>query len=132
LAIVPSLLPPSIPFLTMPRLDLGVALFGIALAVAASVILTGWPIVRLLMSAPSPRGMAARPRPVVYRVLVISQLAITVALISTAGLLGQSLQTIEQRDPGFALDRVFVATIGLPSSPSTTPEQIALMEQRLL
>jgi putative ABC transport system permease protein len=132
LAAVPALLPPSIPFLTMPRVDIGVALFGIALAVAASVILTGWPIVRLLLSAPSPRGMVARPRPVVYRVLVISQLSITVALVSTAGLLGQSLQTVERRDPGFALERVFVANIGLPSSPSTTPEHIALTEQRLL
>ena len=132
LAGVPALLPPSIPFLTAPRIDFSVALFGVALAIAASLMLTGWPIVRLITSAPTPRGMIARPRPVVYRVLVISQLAITVALVSTAGLLEQSLQTVERRDPGFAIDRVFVAAIGLPSVPSETPQQIAQKEQRLL
>jgi predicted permease len=132
LAVVPALLPPSIPFLTMPRVDLGVVLFAAALAIVASLMLTGWPILRLIMSPPSPRGMVARPRPLVYRVLVISQLAMTVALVSTAGLLVQSLQTVERRDPGFALDHVFVADLGLPFPANASAELIARAEERLL
>lgn len=132
LSVLPSMLPASIPFLTAPQVDTTVALFGIALAIAASVMLTGWPILRLITSAPSPRGMVARPRPVVYRVLVISQVAITVALVSTAALLVQSLQTVERREPGFAVDRVLVADVGLPFTATASADAITRLEQRVL
>src|SRR6185503_19356290 len=92
----------------------------------------GWPIARLIMSAPSPRGVAARPRTAVYRVLVISQVAITVALVAAAGLLGQSLQTLRQRDTGFAVDDVLVAGVGLPAAPTPNPAAIALAERTLV
>lgn len=132
LAAVPGLLPPSIPFLTVPALDLRAAAFAIGLALVASVILTAWPIMRLIMTAPSPRGVAARPRPLVYRVLVVSQIAVTVALVAAAGLLAQSLNSVQRQDPGFAIDRVFVADIGLPLAPSASAQSIARVEQNLL
>jgi len=62
LAVLPAGLPPSIPFLTTPSVDWRVTGFAIAIAMIASVMLMGWPIGRLLVSAPSPRGVAARPR----------------------------------------------------------------------
>ena len=114
LAMVPGLLPPTIPFLTTPVLDLRVAGFAMALAVLATLLLTGWPIVRFLRAAPTPRGATGGPSQLVYRVLVIAEFAVTVALVSAAGLLGQSLRAVQGRDPGFALDRVFVADISLP------------------
>ena len=89
-------------------------------------ILTGWPIVRLITAAPSPRGVAvAPPRSLVYRALVVSQVAITVALVAAAGLLAQSLQIVLHRDAGFAIDHVFVADIGLPAYATPPPEHRA-------
>jgi len=132
LRMVPRLLPPSIPFLTRPSVDLPVAAFAIVLAFVASAILTGWPIVRLITAAPSPRGAVAPPRSLVYRALVVTQLAITVALVAAAGLLAQSLQVVLRQDPGFALDRVLVADIGLPASPSPSAATIALAERQIL
>ena len=132
LAAVPRLLPPSIPFLTLPTVDLPVAAFAIVLALVASAILTGWPILRLITAAPSPRGTVAPSRSLIYRALVVSQVAITVALVAAAGLLAQSLKTVLSRDAGFAIDHVFMADIGLPSSPSPNPFTIALAERSLL
>ena len=132
LATLPGLLPPSIPLLTAPALDLRVAGVALGLAVLAAGILTAWPIARLIMSAPAPRGMAARPRGFVYRALVVAQIAVTVALVVAAGLLAQSLQSVSRQDPGFAIDGVFVADIGLPSGPASAGRHIALAEQKLL
>src|SRR6185436_4577725 len=89
-------------------------------------------IVRLITAAPSPRGAVAPPRSLVYRALVVTQLAITVALVAAAGLLAQSLQVVLRQDPGFALDRVLVADIGLPASPSPAAATIALAERQIL
>ena len=132
LATLPGLLPPTIPLLTAPALDLRVAGVALGLALLAAGILTAWPIARLIMAAPAPRGMAARPRGFVYRALVVAQIAVTVALVVAAGLLAQSLQSVSRQDPGFAIDGVFVADIGLPSGPASAGRHISLAEQKLL
>jgi predicted permease len=132
LATIPGLLPPTIPFLTTPVLDLRVAGFAVALAALATLLLTGWPIARFLRAAPTSRGATSGPSDVVYRVLVIAEFAVTVALVSAAGLLGQSLRAVQSRDPGFALDRVFVADIGLPGQARDTPESVMRSQDELL
>jgi predicted permease len=132
LAAVPGLLPPTIPFLTTPVLDLRVAGFAAGLAAVATLLLTGWPIVRLLSAPPTPRGATTGPSQLVYRVLVIAEIAVTVALVAAAGLLGQSLRTVQRRDPGFSLDRIFVADIGLPGMARNTPQSVAQSEDALI
>jgi predicted permease len=132
MAHIPRWLPPSIPLLTAPTIDVPVAAFAIVLAVAASAMLTGWPIVRLIAAAPSPRGTTPPPRAAVYRVLVVSQVAVTVALVAAAGLLGQSLETVRHRDTGFAIDDVLVADVGLPAAATPDPAAIALAERALV
>ena len=132
LDLVPGLLPPTIPFLTMPILDLRVAGLAAILAVAASLMLIGWPIARVITTAPAPRGLMLGSRQGVYRVLVVAQIAVTVALVSVAALLGQSLQSVQRRDPGFTLDRVFVANIGLPVPHAASAESVSVAELRLL
>jgi predicted permease len=128
---IPGLLPPTTPLLTTPAVDLRVLAFAIGLAVVASVILTAWPMMRLILSAPSPRGVAARPRSLVYRVLIVAQVAATVALVAAAALLSQSLDSIRRQDTGFRVQNIFVATVGLPAVFSSA-EAIASAEQRLL
>lgn len=132
LTTLPSLLPPSIPFLTAPGLDLPVVAFAVLLSVIASVVLTAWPIARLILTAPAPRGVSSAPRGWVYRGLVVSQIAITVALTVAAALLAQSLQSVRGRDPGFALDRVFVANVGVPATRPPSARQVAAAEQQVL
>jgi predicted permease len=132
LSIVPGLLPTSVPFLTSPELDWRVALFAVGLAAVAAVLLTAWPIAKLMMAAPAPRGLALRPRGLVYRVLVVSQIAVTVALVVAASLLAQSLQSVRQQDTGFTVDDVLVANVGLPSTTPPAPRAIVATETRLL
>jgi predicted permease len=116
----------------MPALDLRVAGFAVALAALAAVLLTIWPIVRLLRAPSAPRGAVTAPSQLVYRALVVSQIAVTVALVAAAGLLGQSLYSVQRRHAGFALDRVFVADVGLPAPPRTPAPDVARAEQSLL
>ena len=132
LAIVPGLLPPSIPFLTVPSVDIPLVAFAAGLALVAAALLAGWPIVRLMTAAPSPRGIAPPPRQAVYRVLVVSQVAVTVALAAAAGLLAQSLASLRSQHPGFSIARVFVADIGLPSLPRGSAQRVALAEANVL
>ncbi|HUE89290.1 MAG TPA: ADOP family duplicated permease [Vicinamibacterales bacterium] len=128
---VPSVLPPSFPFLTMPSIDLRVAAFTLGLALLACLVIAAVPIVKVVIAS-SPRGVASRPRGTVYRVLVVSQVAAAFALVVAASLLGQSLQSVRRQDLGFALDRVFVADIGIEGGPGTSPGRIAAVEQRIL
>ncbi len=132
LARLPSLLPPTLPFMTPPALDIQVALFGAALAAVAGVLLTAWPIARLLIAAPAPRGVAAPARSTVYRTLVVSQIALTVALAFSAGVLTRSLHAVQSRDPGFAIDHVFVADVGLNSGTRPAAAAVATAEQQVL
>ncbi|HSK08077.1 MAG TPA: ADOP family duplicated permease, partial [Vicinamibacterales bacterium] len=129
---LPELLPATVPFLTTPALDLRVAAFAIALAVAAGIIMTAWPIGRLVSSAPAPRGLPAKAGGAVYRLLVVSQLSVAVALVAVAGLLSQSLQSVRGQDPGFDIRDVFVADIGLPSVGPPEPRRVAGAEQAVL
>lgn len=129
---LPALLPPTIPFVTMPTMDLQVAVFAAGIAMAAAALLSGWPILRLILDSPAPRGAAQPPRSAIYRVLVVAQIAVTVALAAAAGLLAQSLWSVRQRDPGFAIDRTFVADVGLPVNGRPDARAIAAQEQAIL
>lgn len=129
---LPALLPATVPFLTTPALDLWLSAFAIALAVVAGIMMTAWPIHRLASSAPAPRGLPEKARGGVYRILVVSQIAVTVALVAVAGLLAQSLESVRGQDPGFDIGNVFAADIGLPSASPLDPARVALTEQDLL
>lgn len=132
LGVLPALLPPAVPFLTVPGLDLTVSVFAIALAVVAGIIMTAWPIHRLVSVSPAPRGLPDKAKGGVYRLLVVSQISVTVALVAVAGLLSQSLQSVRGEDPGFDIRDVFVADVGLPTPVPLDPRRVAVAEQQLL
>ena len=132
LAELPGQLPGTVPFLTAPALDLRASAVAIALTVGAGIMMTAWPIRRLLSSAPAPRGTPDKARSTVYRALVVSQIAVAVALITVAGLLAQSLESVRGQDPGFAIDQLFVADVGLPAPTPADPRRVANSEQALL
>ena len=132
LAAIPSQLPPTVPFLTTPQVDLSAAAVAVTLAVVAALVITVWPIRKLVILAPAPRGIPERPRGTIYRVLVISQFSVAVALIAAAGLLSRSLQSVRSEDPGFDIENVLVAGIGLPTPSPLDPRRVAAAEQELL
>ncbi len=131
LAVLPDRLPPSVPFLTAPSLDVRVAAFGIGASVLAALILAAWPIGRLVVIGRAPQSRAARSRTLVFRALVVSQVALTVALVVSAGLLAQSLWSVRAEDPGFVVDRVLVTDVGLPTD-HRNPQSVVSAEQRIL
>lgn len=132
LAVVPGWLPPTIPFLTVPALDAAVAAFAGVLALLASVVFTAWPVTRLIAGSALPRGIAPRSRGVVHRTLVVSQVALTMALVPVAALLGRSLRSVQAQDPGFHLEHVLVASVGIPAPSPRSPMRIAQAEQAIL
>lgn len=114
---IPALLPPSVPLMSLPGVDVQTVLFAAGLGLLSAAMVSAWPVVRLLVSAPSPRGTLPRHRSGVYRGLVVAQVAIAVAMTSAAGLLGRSLQHVEQQAPGFDPARLLVADLTLRSRP---------------
>jgi putative ABC transport system permease protein len=132
LGTVPRLLPASVPFLTVPAVDAQGIAFAALLGLLTIAIVSGWPIARLLFSGASIRGTASAARQPVYRLLVVAQIAIAVALTSAAGLLGRSLSSVEGQDPGFSIDRVLVADLGWPRQASMDPRRAAAAERQLL
>ena len=131
LSALPALLPPTVPFLTPPALDLRVAAFGAGIVLLAGVVLGGWPVVRLLASSPSPRGTTMAARTTVYRTLVVVQVSLATALVVAASLLAQSLGAVTRQDPGFFLDRVLVANVSFSGPAYETPAGVVLAERRL-
>ena len=129
---IPSALPASVPILTTPRLDFASAVFGAGLSAVAAAIFTAWPVTRLLSHAPMPRGVAMRSRGLVYRVFVVTQVALTMGLVPTAALLAQSLHSVERQDAGFRIGNVLIAEIGLPMPRSAAPQDVARAEQGVL
>lgn len=120
---LPAQLPPSVPLLTVPAIDAPVGAAAFALVALTAAILSAWPVSRLLTSSPAPRGVAPRSRASVYRLLVISQIAVTMGLVSAGALLVESLRRVYAQDPGFVVQNTVVADLALPSGLST-PDQI--------
>ena len=130
LAVLPSRLPPSLPFLTPASVDLRVAIAAALIALGSGVLIAAWPVGRLLRSGPAPRGVAGSPRGGVFRILVVAQVSVTIALVVSAALLVQSLWSVRAEDPGFRVDGVVAANIGLPAG-LNTPAKIVAFEDRV-
>lgn len=130
LAVLPEGLPPGLPFLTTVALDLRVAIFAAAVAVSAGLLIAAWPLGRVLQLGPAPRGVVGLARPRVFRFLVAAQVSVTIALAASAALLVRSLWSVQAEDPGFLVDGIAVAEIGLPRT-LDTPERIVAFEDRL-
>ncbi|HXW08956.1 MAG TPA: ADOP family duplicated permease [Vicinamibacterales bacterium] len=131
LTILPEALPPDLPLLTPAAVDWRVAASAAVATLGSGLLVAAWPIGRLLAAGPAPRGVADEPRRGVFRVLIAGQVAVTIALGTAAALLLQSLWVVRQRDPGFVLDGVVTAQVGLPAA-INTPEAAVAAEALLV
>src|SRR5262245_1697378 len=64
--------------------------------------------------------------------LVITEVALALALLAGAGLLIRSFWKLQQNDPGFNPDRVLTASISLPGARYGDAPKVAAFQQRLL
>jgi putative ABC transport system permease protein len=133
LTLVPSLLPPSVPLLTPPSLDARTLLAAAGLSLFAAATLAVWPFTRMLAStAPAPRGVAPLARNRAFRVLVVAQVSLAMALVGSAALLQQSLNSVTRQPAGFAVDNVLVARVTLAGAAyNSSLERVVTAEQQM-
>ncbi|MCC7125192.1 MAG: ABC transporter permease [Acidobacteria bacterium] len=119
------------------QLDLQVLLFTAGVAVAAALIFGTAPAWQALRSAPatSLRAYGAagntRSRRVLGNSFVVGQVALSVALLSAAGLFVQHLSNVRNQDLGFERDSLLLVTLD-PANSGYAREQLFAPYQRLL
>ncbi len=135
-AAIPQALPVPVPGLDSVGLDWRVLAFTLALSLAASVIFglaPGWqtrqPDLQLALREGG-RGSTSDPRTGRLRaLLVITQVALAVALSITAALALTTFAGLRRTDPGFRTANVLTMRISLPSATYTRPRQRAFYDR---
>jgi putative ABC transport system permease protein len=78
------------------------------------------------------RGSANPSKSRLNNAFLIAQLALSVILLVTAGLLLKSFQRLSAVDPGFSAQDVLTARLSLPRQKYTSPAQVSQFYERLL
>jgi putative ABC transport system permease protein len=134
--------PPDMPSLVTVKVDLPVLLFTLALALLTGVVFGLFPVFQAVLPSRGTPGRAGKERAGesrgmlrVRRVLLAAELAISLVLLSTAGLLFRTLWQLQRTDPGFDVQGVLSAYIQLPPNRYATIERqnefFAQLEQQL-
>jgi putative ABC transport system permease protein len=131
-ALLLSASPGALPLFSEVRLDWTVGAFNFAVALLAPAlfgVLPAWSSFRtetLSDRSHAASGHSRRAR----SVLVASEIALSVMLVAGAGLLVQSLLSLERVNPGFNPDRVLSFNLALPSVRySTDPKIVAAVAE---
>jgi putative ABC transport system permease protein len=127
---------------TVQRLD-GVSvsgpglLFAVCVSVLAATVLSlvtaaGARSVRIAdaLADTTRSGTGSRRQMRVREGLIVTQVALTMALLAGAALLGRSLHAVTQVDPGFSLDDGLILSFTIPSdgTPDALTRQVALQD----
>ncbi len=121
LRIFVSLAPANFPRLAAISLDSSVLGFALFIAVFAGLISGLPPVIHLLRSdlnavirSGGGRGMTAGRARAASRLLVISEVALALALVTTAGLMVKSLLRLQSQDLGFTRAPMLTFGVGVP------------------
>jgi putative ABC transport system permease protein len=116
-----TLAPVNFPRLAAITLDTRVLLFSLVVAVVAGLVAGLAPAIHLLRSdlnavirSGGNRGATAGRARAASRLLVISEVALALALVTTAGLMVKSLLRLQAQDLGFMKSAVLTFGVGLP------------------
>jgi putative ABC transport system permease protein len=116
-----SLAPPTFPRIAAISLDLHVLWFSVLVAVAAGLVAGLAPALHLLRSdlnavirSGDSRGATALRARAASRLLVVSQVALALALVTTASLMVKSLLRLQAQDLGITREPVLTFGVGLP------------------
>jgi putative ABC transport system permease protein len=113
----------QVPALESVRLDLSVLAFTAAVSVLTGVLFGLAPGLRAAGRSVAPqlkdgaRAIDAPGREPLRRVLVASEIALSVVLLAGAGLLLRSLDRLQSVDPGFQPEQVLTFNLTLPMNP---------------
>ncbi|MGV3711113.1 MAG: ABC transporter permease, partial [Gemmatimonas sp.] len=119
-------LPTDEPLVISLPVDARVVGFAILVSMAAGLLFGILPALRaarkdLQTTLRSESAGSGRRRPVVSNVLVVGQLALSMVLLVTAGLLVRALQTGQRTNPGFVADGVSVTSLASEAWGYDTP-----------
>jgi putative ABC transport system permease protein len=127
-----GLTPPDVPRITEVHMNPPVLGFALALA-TLSVVVCGiapafWASRKALASslaAAGRKGATGAARPRIRAALVVGQLALSLALLTGAGLLARAFWKLTSVDPGFSPDNVMTMEVMLPRAKYPEPAQRA-------
>ena len=102
-------------------------IFGLLPALGASR-----PNVSDTLKEGAPSASMGRRRGRLRNVLIVAEVAVSLALLATAGLMMRSFVHLEQVSPGFNPDRVLTMFIALPSAKYNSDQQVATFYEQLL
>jgi putative ABC transport system permease protein len=115
------------------RLDVPVLLFALGVSVVTGLVFGLAPAIQAsradlaeTLRSRTGGGVSAATR----NTLVVVQLALSLALLASAGLLTRSLMALQRVDPGFDGDHLLTAQFRLPVGKYDTPEKIWTMFDR--
>ncbi len=78
------------------------------------------------------RGTAGRRTQFLRSALVVTEIALAVMLLSTAGLLMKSFQRLQEQNPGFNAEHVLTARMSLPEKKYDHPDKVVGFQSALL
>ncbi|MEM7587769.1 MAG: ABC transporter permease [Acidobacteriota bacterium] len=122
------------------RLDPGVLLFTLALAVITGVVFSLFPLMAVWRTDPNEvlregggRGGSSGPGAALPRnILVVAEMAIALLLLVGAGLMVRTMNALQQEDPGFSKERVLTARVDLPAAKYDDEADITTFYDRAL
>lgn len=137
-ALVPALLalgPADLARSSQVRIDGSVLGFGFALATAAALLSGLLPTLQVT-GAIRPLGAAAgrtvaSSRPHARRAVVLVEVALSLVMLASAGLLLKSFVRLQRVDPGFRTERLLTLRLSLPAARYAQRERIAAFYDRL-
>jgi predicted permease len=129
--------PLEIPRLHSVRVDRVALLFTAAISMATGVLCGLVPAFQLSRSNPveslkdGERGGSAGSGARTRHALVIAEMAISIVLLTSAGLLARSLITLQRVNPGFVTERALSMPMGLPGARYPQPDDMRGFYRRL-
>jgi putative ABC transport system permease protein len=129
--------PLEIPRLHSVRVDRVALLFTAAISMATGILCGLVPAFQLSRSNPveslkdGERGGSAGAGARTRQALVIAEMAISIVLLTSAGLLARSLITLQRVNPGFVTERALSMPIGLPGARYPQPDDMRGFYRRL-
>jgi predicted permease len=134
-----GLVPADIPRLAEVDVDLRVAAFTGAVALACALFFGFVPWLRLGSSDLSAQlredagrtATTGRNRHRLRNALVVSQVALALILLVGAGLMARSFRALSRVDPGFRAERVLTARLTVPTAEIENPQATALFFRQL-
>lgn len=123
--------PAGIPRLAEARVDLPVALFTFALAVAVAVLFSAAPALRMLradltehLKEGSQSATVGGARQRFRSALIVTETALAVMLLVGAGLMLRSLAELQRIELGFEPDNVLTMHVSVPAASYESPERV--------